>query len=566
MTRAAHAVHPHATDPAISVPGDALAPATRTARPSPSATAHRSARYRDPVLVATAVSGVLCAIYLLVPRMGNDLSAQIAHADFASRYPTASIDFRWFGGTLPFGYSLWTPLMMAAVGAKVTGAVSTVASVALFTRLLLVGRAPHPLLGGMASTVALAANLIEGRTTFAVGVALGLAALLAIAEPTPWRRIAAVPLVLLAAAASPVAALFLGLCAGVLILTRRIRDGLLLGISSALPTIVITVVFGDSGRQIFNQAAAFAGIAFSLLVMLFVDQRRIRIGAGLSAFVIAVAYGLSSPIGSNSLRLSMLFGLPVLLAYLRWDGQLREWRWPFWVYVSAVAVLGYFVQPFILAGTVGGTGRPATYASYYTPLVKAIDARGPITGRVEVPEITGHWDSAFLDDHVPLARGWLRQLDTKVNKDVFYSGLPTPQNYRAFLIRSAVEYVAVADTRGTFTGGKEKRLIAAGLPYLTKVWSNAHWTLYSVDDSALIVAAPARLVDLAPNRLALTVSTTGNVAVRIRWLRFLALSGPAGACLRPATDPAGNAYVEVRGARPGTYVIGSRLPGGSRHC
>jgi hypothetical protein len=35
------------------------------------------------------------------------------------------------------------------------------------------------------------------------------------------------------------------------------------------------------------------------------------------------------------------------------DGQMREWRVPFWVYATAVGVLAYFVQPFILAGTLG---------------------------------------------------------------------------------------------------------------------------------------------------------------------------------------------------------------------
>jgi hypothetical protein len=121
------------------------------------------------------------------------LSAQIARADFARDHPLALIDFRWFGGTLPFGYSLWTPFLMAVIGAKITGALAAVGSVAIFSRLLVVAEAPHALLGGMTATVSLAANLIEGRTTFAGGVVFGLAAVLALTRRDGTGRPLAVP-------------------------------------------------------------------------------------------------------------------------------------------------------------------------------------------------------------------------------------------------------------------------------------------------------------------------------------------------------------------------------------
>jgi hypothetical protein len=514
------------------------------------------------VWLPTAVCAVLCLAYLLLPRMGNDLAAQIARADFARDHPLALIDFRWFGGTLPFGYSFWTPFLMAVIGTKITGALATVGSVAIFSRLLVVAKAPHALLGGMTATVSLAANLIEGRTTFAVGVVFGLAAVLALTRRDGTGRPLAVLLTLFGAAASPVAALFLGLCAVTLILTNAVRDGLLLGVSAALPMFATTVIFADPGRQIFNRETAIQGIAMSLLVALCVNQRRIRVGAVLSAILVLGSFALSSPVGSNSLRLSMLFGLPLLLAYLRMDGQMREWRVPFWVYATAVGILAYFVQPFILAGTLGGMGRPATYPSYYTPLVQAIQERGPVTGRVEVPEITGHWDAAFLADQLPLARGWLRQVDTKLNGDVFYGYPATPDIYRAFLDRSAVQYVAISDSRGTFTGGKEKRLIQTGLPYLRPVWANGHWTLYEVIDPTTIVDSPGALISAQSGRIVFDVQQAGNVTLRVRPLRFLSLSGPSAGCLQQSD---GDAVVLV-GAVPGVYTLSSSLAGRSRWC
>jgi hypothetical protein len=42
----------------------------------------------------------------------------------------------------------------------------------------------------------------------------------------------------------------------------------------------------------------------------------------------------------------------------------------------------------------------------------------PLTGRVEVPEMAGHWDAVYLARGLPLARGWLRQTDVRLNDEV----------------------------------------------------------------------------------------------------------------------------------------------------
>ncbi|MGI8882516.1 MAG: hypothetical protein ACR2KJ_18830 [Jatrophihabitans sp.] len=514
------------------------------------------------VLVATVVAAIVCAVYIAVPRMGNDLSAQLARADFAREHPFAMIDFRWFAGVLPYSYSLWTPLVMAYAGVKLSSAVAMVVSVGLLTRLFVRGAAPHPLLGGLAASVALGANLIEGRVTFGIGVAFGLGALLVLAESSAKRRIAAAALALLAAGASPVAALFLGLCAVALVLTRRIVDGLALGIAVCVPTVLTSVVFSDPGRQIFGGKEATRDIIITLVVVCVVSKPRVRIVGVLGAALVWGALLFDSPIGSNSSRLSMLFAMPILLAFLRMPAVLRKWKVPFPALAAVVAVVGYAIQPLILGGTVGGTGRLVTYPSYFAPVAAEIGERGPLTGRVEVPELTGHWDAAYLARDVPIARGWLRQLDTKLNEKVSYEGLPTAQTFRAFLDRNAVQYVAVADARGSLRGAREKRLIAAGLPYLTKVWTSRHWTLYAVQNPVPLVTGPARLDSQQPDRITFTVTTAGTVTVRVRWSRYLALSGPAGTCLHRS----GLQQVELRDAAPGTYRIASAFPSGSRTC
>ena len=121
--------------------------------------------------------------------------------------------------------------------------------------------------------------------------------------------------------------------------------------------------------------------------------------------------------------------------------------------LTNAVVLAVWAQPPVTSEIYRLAGVPATHDSYYQPLVNAIDEHSRLTGRVEVPEINGHWDAALLAKNVPEARGWLRQLDTKLNNDVFFKHPPTAASYRAWLTKNAVQYVAVPDAKLT-PGGR----------------------------------------------------------------------------------------------------------------
>jgi len=152
-----------------------------------------------------------------------------------------------------------------------------------------------------------------------------------------------------------------------------------------------------------------------------------------------------------------------------------------------------------------------------------------LTGRVEVPELTGHWEAVYVARKMPLARGWLRQVDTELNGKVFYDHPPNAADYQAWLAANAVQYVAVPDARLTFYGKREAKLIATELPYLTDVWSNQHWTLYQVANPIPIVEAPGKL--LSENADSITFSAPPNSEVRINIRYFDWLSTSAGACV-----------------------------------
>ncbi len=83
-------------------------------------------------------------------------------------------------------------------------------------------------------------------------------------------------------------------------------------------------------------------------------------------------------------------------------------------------------------------------------------------------------------DHVSLARGWERQLDTRYAALFYGPAALTAPAYRAWLAENRVVYVALPDARLDYAGRAEGALVARGLPYLREVWRSPHWRLFRV--------------------------------------------------------------------------------------
>jgi apolipoprotein N-acyltransferase len=90
------------------------------------------------------------------------------------------LDLRWYGGFDPLGYSIWSPPVMALLGVRLTTALAYVVSVVLFAALLKRVQVARPVLGAVTAAVCLTGNIVVTRTTFALGLAVGLGALLAL--------------------------------------------------------------------------------------------------------------------------------------------------------------------------------------------------------------------------------------------------------------------------------------------------------------------------------------------------------------------------------------------------
>jgi len=497
-----------------------------------------SARYR-PELIAVAVAAVLGAGYLLLPPFGSDLSAQVARASFFADHGYTPVDLRWYAGVDQLGYSLVSQPVMALLGVRVTGVVALIAAAALFAVLLHRTGAAHPRLGALAGALCIAGNLASGRVTYGLGVAFGLGALVLLTHPR-LRWLAAAP-ALLAGATSPVAGLFVGLAGAALLLTGRWRTGLLIAVPAAVPVGLSALLFGDGGWMNISHTDTTRAVVAALAVAALVPRAPVRLGALLSAAGVLVAALVHTPVGLNATRLAVMFTLPVLAGYAALPRRRHEpagthanpdRKLPLWAVLLLLIPVCWW-QPPVVVADLRDIGNPSADRAYFEPLLTRL-SQETLTGRVEIPPTRDYWEAAYLDE-VPLARGWLRQADIDRNP-LFFDRIPgtrgtgvplTTDSYHTWLSELAVQFIAVPDTEPTWSGRPEAALITGGLPYLTEIWQNEHWTLYRVSNPQPIVAAPALLTAQSATSITFTAESAGNVVLRVRHYRWLKATGGA---------------------------------------
>ncbi|WP_028568710.1 hypothetical protein [Salinispora tropica] len=525
---------------------------------------------RTVVATAAAVAVVLGGVYLTLPPMGSDLAAQVARADFFATHGATPVDLRWYGGVNQFGYSLLSQPVMALLGVRVTGVLALVASAVAFSALLCRVDVPRPLTGSLVGVVTFAGNLVAGRVTYGLGVAFGLAALLALTLPAGRRRLLlATTGALLAAATSPVAGLFVGLAGAALLLGRRYLDGLALGLAAALPLGVTALLLGDGGWMNISRTDTVRAVGSSLLVAVLVAYRPVRIGALLAAAGVLAAALLHTPVGLNATRLSAMFALPLLAAAAtvgngRWSPRLavegahprsptRRVSGGLTLAVLLAAV--FWWQPPVVPADLRSAIDPATRPAYFAPLREFL-ATQQLTGRVEIPPTRTYRESAALGE-VPLARGWLRQADIDRNP-LFFTTVPgatgtgvplTAQTYHSWLLTNAVQFVAVPEAAPSWVGRAEAELVRTGLPYLREVWSDPHWRVWAVVEPTPLVGAPGAI--LRANGATVTFRTDGpaTVPVRVRHSRWLTAAG--------GTVTADGEWTAVTVPRAGVWTLGS---------
>jgi hypothetical protein len=460
---------------------------------------------------------------------------------------------QWFGGHSTPGYGLVAPALAAAIGVWTASALAIVVSAILFERLVRDRFGRGGRVAALCFAVGSASSVFSGRFTFAMGVAIGLAALVA-AQKDGWTGIAGA-LGVLTTVTSPVAGAFLALAGTSAALVRRRRADVIVALAPVASGLALAAAFPESGTQPYGGGTLRPILLFSGVLLLALPRKHavLRMGAALYAAAAAATFLVATPMGGNVARLGALFAAPIAVCGL--------WSRPVLLALLAVPLLSWQWDRSV-RDVRAAENDPSTQSGYYAPLLRALGREHGPAGRLEIPTTHNHWEAAYVAPAAPLARGWERQVDRRVNGLFYRPGL-TPATYHAWLKRLGVRWVAVPDARLEGASWPEAFLIRRGLPYLSGVWRNRHWRLFAVRDPTNLVAGPGRLTSLTGDSFTLHATRPGRVLVRIHWQPYWALAHGFG-CVSPAGDWT---LVEARTAERIEVVtafaldrIGSRSP------
>ncbi|GAA2121874.1 MFS transporter [Nocardioides bigeumensis] len=504
--------------------------------------------WTNPVVVATGLAGVLHLLWWkLLATPGGDIAAQDAWAAFAEAHPGSAYDLAWYGGMHPVSYSAISPYLMAFLGVRPTMVVAGTVAAALLA--LLLERSRHvssPMLPAVFGALALTGNAVSGRVTFGLGMMFGLAALVAAftwsadlsRRPTVRRLRMAVIVVLtaLTAAASGVAGLILGLVAAALWLTGDRRLSLAMGLPPLVVVVVSAWLFPLSGEQPMSWYSAVLPTAAALTaVLLFPREWRMLRVLGLVYFLaVQLAWLVPSPVGTNISRLGLIFAGVGLVATLpgrdwaRSSAAARLGRTLSAGLVGAALITSVSWQVGLAARDAISTAPPTSLSLNLQPLVEQLEARGAGLGRVEVVPTASHREVAALAPYANLARGWNRQADAGRNR-LFYRDVPlTADAYQRWLRRWAVRFVVLSEAKPDVAAVEEAALVADGLPYLDRVWSDDEWTLYEVRRPRPLVSEPAEVLSFDSALITLSTPEPGPIVVRVAYSQWLGLLDAGG--------------------------------------
>jgi hypothetical protein len=528
----------------------------RQGRRPPSAA--RRLRDIDPWHAAPIVVAVLFAIgYLIWQPRTVDLAAHTFRADLFGEEGFTIWNGQWYGGHHTPAYSVLSPPLAWLLGPPVALALASVASAALFPPLVRRWFGESAARWGAIWFGAASATLLfTSRLPFAIGVAFGLAALLALQRRRYWL---AILLAALCPLGSPVAGLFLAMAGlAYAIATRRDRaklsEGLAIAAAAFLPPVFLAWAFPEGGWAPFPTSAFVPIPIFTLacLVLLPREQRALRWGAVLYGAGSTLALALETPMGGNAVRLGALFGGPILLCAV-WG---RPWTKRFWAlpFLAAVFAAAAFWQwsPAV-RDVIKYIEDPAAKSDYFEPLRQFL-FRLPDQRRIEIPFTRSHWEGSEVAMDQALARGWLRQLDTRLHP-IFYKGPLNRLTYASWLSDNAVRYVALPSAKPDKSSYGERALIEKGLPYLRLRWKSDDWRVYEVLLPAPLVVAEgdARIVmeQFQSDEVLLDVKRPGSAVVKVRWTPYWFASN---ACVEPHGD-----WTRVIAEEPGFVRLSTRF-------
>ena len=527
------------------------------------------------------MAGALVAVWLLWAPQSPDLAAQVYRARLFAEHGFSLWDNGWYAGHYVPGYSLIFPPLASLIGLHGAGVLAAGASTMIFGRLARIGFGGRARMAALFFAVGAVGDLYIGRLTFALGVALALASVLAGAH-RHWKLSALLSVV--CAGASPVAALFLTLVAVAdFAAHRETVRALCLGLPGLALSVALTVLFPEGGYEAFSLTSLVAagGLSLALLWLLPAEARALRYGVLLYLGALVAAYAVPNPMGSNAVRLGVLLAPPIfagaisvedvqraqarvgrLAESIRRARPIRGERGPLRAAPRIARLTLLFVGACLLAWQVNGpvaqslqdVGDPSLDAAYYAPVARFLAAQShgaPL--RVEAVFTRSHWDAVVLAGRFSLARGWERQLDTKYD-GLFYAPHLTADAYHAWLTSTAVRFVALPDAPLDDSSRQEAALVRMGQPFLAQVFASAHWRVYAVVGHEPLARGPGRLTAMDEDGFTLRVNRPGSFTVRVRYTRYWSLSSGQG-CLAAAAG----GWTEVTAPRREVLRVDARF-------
>jgi hypothetical protein len=487
------------------------------------------------------VAGGLATMAIVLRWRGSDLPAHFFRVGLVERYGFEVWNNYWFAGHHTLGYGAMFPVLGAAVGIWTVAVASAVLSALLADLVISTAIGHRNWAASLWFAFGTVTNVAVGRLPFALGVTIGLGALLA----AQHRRIGSC-LVLAAATAtsSPVVSVFLVIIFGAWAAISVGRDRRLFAVAAGValvPVLVISVLYPQGGMFPFRWTA----LLFTLLVCAAVaalvpaHERLVRVATGFYAIACVAAFIVPTPLGANITRFGMYAAAPVVLA----TATSRR------IALGAtVAVIAWWQWSPALDAILRAGRDPSTSEAYYRPLLAFLDSANMEPARVEVVPTKRHWESAFVAIEAPIARGWERQLDERFNPQFNKPGL-TSDGYRHWLLDWGVRYVALSDAPLDSSGEQEAALLAEGRSFLRPVYTDEHWKVWEVIDSSGLVDGPAQVVGLGVDTVTLQVQSRGDVLVRIHGSTFW--NADPVTCIETTPD----GWILLRSARPGPLQL-----------
>lgn len=494
----------------------------------------------------------MAAVWLALQPHTVDMAAHTFRARLFGAEGFTVWNGQWYAGHHTPAYSVLFPPLAWLLSPWVAGALSTIAAAALFEPLARGRWGERARWGALWFGAGTGSLLFTGRLPFAMGVAFGIGAMLALQRRRPViASIAAAA----ASLASPIAGLFVTLFAFAFAVAAERgerRPAIDVALWALLPPLLLAVAFPEGGYMPFDFTTYLPVPIFCAVMLIALPRREraLRLAALLYAAGTTLALLVQTPMGSNAVRLGTLFGGPIFLcAVARPKGTARVAAW-----ALVIAGLGFWQWTSAGRDFAASQNEPSAKASYYAPLLAFLATKRPEDGRVEIPFTRSHWEASEVAPRFPLARGWERQLDTRRNP-LFYKGILTNFTYANWLAEHAVQYVALPDVKPDESSFKERGLIERDPPYLRLVRRLPHWRVYEVTlPHAMVIpesGVAATLERLRSDEVVLNFTRPGPALVRVRWSPYW---HTAGACVERAGD-----WTKVVAARPGRVRMTMRF-------